>query len=87
MSADGRHVAFSRHFVRAGHQHHSVTNTTVTPVYCRDRPDVTLPDGKFMKGDTARRAPCVFGILTCTPLLCIHMTHTLIFNYSRGAVA
>ena len=64
-----------------------VTNTTVTPVYCRDRPDVTLPDGKFMKGDTARRAPCVFGILTCTPLLCIRMTHTLIFNYSRGAVA
>ena len=84
MSADGRHVAFSRHFVRAGHQHHCHS-------YCRDRPDVTLPDGKFMKGDTARRAPCVFGILMCTPLLCIHMTHThthtLIFNYSRGAVA
>ena len=23
---------------------------------------MTLADGKFMKGDTARRAPCVFGI-------------------------
>ena len=50
---------------------------SLCPAYCRARPDVTVADGKFMKGDTARRAPCVFGILTRTQCSIVH-THTYV---------
>ena len=45
---------------------------------------MTLPDGKFMKGDTARRAPCVFGILTRSQCIVHIRSHTYIQLYSAA---